>query len=318
MAMAFAATTPCASRTTQKLYSRSLQSTSGPQTVNNLGLNRVPGPWTLKLHFTRPTNKVWMAVPRAMNKDLENPGPSSSKQGFQTIQRASPWRITKTSALFSASLVISASLLCSSAFASQESIKASQIGLKVASYMRRSGWPDELIVFVLATLPILELRGAIPVGYWMQLEPLKVSILAVVGNMVPVPFILLYLKQLVTYAGKRSSVASSFLDRLIEITRKKAGPIEEFQWLGLMLFVAVPFPGTGAWSGAIAATILDMPFWEAVSANFFGVVFAGLLVNLLVNLGIKYAVIVGAILFFVSTVMWSFLRHIRKPPNNLK
>jgi uncharacterized membrane protein len=69
--------------------------------------------------------------------------------------------------------------------------------------------------------------------------------------MVPVPFILLYLKQLVTYAGKRSSVASIFLDRLIKITRKKAGPIEEFQWLGLMLFFVVPFLRTGAWSGAI-------------------------------------------------------------------
>lgn len=317
MAMAFAAITPCSSLITPKLYSRSLQITSRAQTVNNLGLNRGPGPWASNLHFTRPASKVWMAVPRAMNKDLESSPPSSSKQGFQTIQRVLQWRILKISALFSASLMILASLLCSSAFASTESIKASQIGLKISSFMRRSGWPDELIVFVLATLPILELRGAIPVGYWMQLEPLKVSILAVLGNMVPVPFILLYLKQLVTYAGKRSSVASSFLDRLIEITRKKAGPIEEFQWLGLMLFVAVPFPGTGAWSGAIAATILDMPFWEAVSANFFGVVFAGLLVNLLVNLGIKYAVIVGAILFFVSTVMWNLLRYIKKSPNNL-
>lgn len=318
MAMALAAITPCASRTTTKLYSRSLQLTSRPQTLHNLGLNRGPGPWTPNLHLTRPAaNKVWMTVQRAMNKDLESPGLSSSEQGFQTIPPILQWSIIKTCALFSASLMILAMLFCSSAFASQESIKASQIGLKIASFMRRTGWPDELIVFVLATLPILELRGAIPVGYWMQLEPLKVSILAVMGNMVPVPFILLYLKQLVNYAGKRSSVASRFLNRLIEITRKKAGPIEEFQWLGLMLFVAVPFPGTGAWSGAIAATILDMPFWKAVSANFFGVVFAGLLVNLLVNLGIKYAVIVGAILFFVSTVMWSFLRYVRKPPNNL-
>ena len=135
--------------------------------------------------------------------------------------------------------------------------------------------------------------------------------------MVPLPFVLLYLKQLVNYVGKRSLVASRFLDRLIEITRKKAGPIEEFQWLGLMLFVVVPFPRTGTWSGAIAATIQDMPFWEAVSANFFRVVFAGLLVNLLVNLGIKYVVIVGAILFFMSTIMWSFLRYVKKPPNNL-
>lgn len=135
--------------------------------------------------------------------------------------------------------------------------------------------------------------------------------------MVPVPFIFLYLKKLLNSVGKRSSVASNFLQIVVERTRKKAGPIEEFQWLGLMLFVAVPFPGTGAWSGAIAATILDMSFWDALSANFIGVVLAGLLVNLLVNLGIKYAIAVGVILFFVSSVMWSFLRYLRKPANNI-
>jgi len=181
MAMAFAAITPCASRTTTKLYSRSLQLTSRPQTLHNLGLNRGPCPWAPNLHLTRPANKVWMTVRRATDKDLESPGPSSSEQGFQTLQRILQWSIIKTCALFAASLVISAMLFCNSAFASQESIKASQIGLKIASFMRRTGWPDELIVFVLATLPILELRGAIPVGYWMQLEPLKVSILAVMG-----------------------------------------------------------------------------------------------------------------------------------------
>ncbi|XP_028804621.1 uncharacterized protein LOC114759586 isoform X2 [Neltuma alba] len=109
-----------------------------------------------------------------------------------------------------------------------------------------------------------------------------------------------------------SPTAPRFLDKLFKNAKEKAGPVEEFQWLGLMLFVAVPFPGTGAWSGAIIASILDMPFWSAVSANFVGVVFAGLLVNLLVNLGLKYAIITGIILFFVSTFMWSFLRSFKK------
>lgn len=227
------------------------------------------------------------------------------------------WRIMRVSVVILVTVVVSAAVLCGSAFASTEaSIKASGFGLKIAGFMRKSGWPDEVVVFVLATLPVLELRGAIPVGYWMQLSPCKTSILSVLGNMVPVPFILLYLKQLTIFLEKRSSVASNLLQNIYKVTRKKAGPIEEFQWLGLMLFVAVPFPGTGAWSGAIAATILDMPFWDAVSANFFGVVFAGLLVNLLVNLGLKYALIVGAILFFISSVMWSFLRYLRKPLNN--
>lgn len=129
--------------------------------------------------------------------------------------------------------------------------------------------------------------------------------------MVPVPFIILYLKKFATFLAGRHQSASRFLDMLFQMAKEKAGPVEEFQWLGLMLFVAVPFPGTGAWTGAIIASVLDMPFWPAVSANFFGVVLAGLLVNLLVNLGLKYAVITGIILFAVSTFMWSILRGLK-------
>lgn len=193
-----------------------------------------------------------------------------------------------------------------------DSIRASSFGLKVATALQGSGWPDEAIVFALATLPVLELRGAIPVGYWMRLDPLRLTLLSVLGNMVPVPFILLYLKRLATFIAGRNASMSRFMDLLFERAKEKAAPVQEFQWLGLMLFVAVPFPGTGAWTGAIVASILNMPFWSAVSANFFGVVFAGLLVNLLVNLGLKYAVAIGLILFIISTVMWSVLRFVKK------
>ncbi|XP_043707830.1 uncharacterized protein LOC122657117 [Telopea speciosissima] len=196
--------------------------------------------------------------------------------------------------------------------AAADSIRASSSGLRIASALRNTGWPDQAIVFALATLPVLELRGAIPVGYWMQLKPISLTLLSVIGNMVPVPFIVLYLKRFASFLARKSPSASRFLDLLFERAREKAGPVEEFQWIGLMLFVAVPFPGTGAWTGAIIASILDMPFWSAVSANFCGVVLAGLLVNLLVNLGLKYALASGIVLFFISTFMWSFLRSVKK------
>ncbi|KAK6139283.1 hypothetical protein DH2020_026977 [Rehmannia glutinosa] len=158
-----------------------------------------------------------------------------------------------------------------------DSIRASGFGVKVANGLRASGWPDEAVVFALATLPVIELRGAIPVGYWLQLNPVMLTILSILGNMVPVPFIILYLKKVATFLTGKNRAASRFLDVLFEKAKKKAGPVKEFQWLGLMLFVAVPFPGTGAWTGAFIASILDMPFWPAVSANFVGVVLAGLL-----------------------------------------
>lgn len=131
-------------------------------------------------------------------------------------------------------------------------------------------------------------------------------------NMVPVPFVVLYLKKFATFLTGKNETAAKFLDMLFKRAKEKAGPVEEFQWLGLMLFVAVPFPGTGAWTGAIIASILDMNFWAAVSANFVGVVFAGLLVNLLVNLGLKYAIVTGVVLFLISSFMWSFLRRLKK------
>ncbi|KAK8957593.1 hypothetical protein KSP39_PZI000166 [Platanthera zijinensis] len=192
-----------------------------------------------------------------------------------------------------------------------DSIRASALGLKVATALRKSGWVDEAIVFFLATLPVIELRGAIPVGYWMRLDPLNLTIVSILGNMVPVPFIVLFLKKVAAFLSKKSDSATKFLEVFFERAREKAGPVMEFQWLGLMLFVAVPFPGTGAWTGAIVAAVLDMPFWSAFSANFCGVVIAGLLVNLLVNLGVKQAVMVGILLFFISTVMWSLLRSFR-------
>ncbi|KAK7368003.1 hypothetical protein VNO80_10025 [Phaseolus coccineus] len=214
--------------------------------------------------------------------------------------------------IFWASLSLAWFAVSKDANAAVDSIKASGFGLNIANSLRKLGWPDGVVVFTLATLPVLELRGAIPVGYWMQLNPTTLTILSILGNMVPVPFIVLYLKRFASFLAARSSYVSRLLDMLFENAKEKAGPVEEFQWLGLMLFVAVPFPGTGAWTGAFIAAILDMPFWAAVSANFIGVVFAGLLVNLLVNLGLKYAIITGIILFFVSTFMWSILRNLKK------
>ncbi|GAA0146860.1 hypothetical protein LIER_06712 [Lithospermum erythrorhizon] len=214
--------------------------------------------------------------------------------------------------VFWASVSIGVFAFSKDANAAIDSIKASGFGVKVATSLRGLGWPDEAVVFALATLPVIELRGAIPVGYWLQLKPVMLTVLAVLGNMVPVPFIILYLKKFANFMAGKNQSASQFLEMIFEKAKSKAGPVEEFQWLGLMLFVAVPFPGTGAWTGAIIASILDMPFWSAVSANFVGVVLAGLLVNLLVNVGLKYAIVTGIILFIISTFMWNILRNLKR------
>ncbi|KMZ70410.1 Small multidrug export protein [Zostera marina] len=226
------------------------------------------------------------------------------------------WPLVVSAGISFGSLLLS--LRCESAIAAatavatgNDSIRASKIGLKIATALRATGLADEMVIFALATLPVLELRGAIPVGYWMKLDPFLLTSLSIIGNMVPVPLIMLYLKKLVYILSLKNTAGSRLLERVLQRAKDKAGPVKEFQWLGLMLFVAVPFPGTGAWTGAIISSVLDMPFWTSVSANFVGVVVAGLLINLLVNLGLKYAVVTGLLLFFASTVMWNVLRYFK-------
>ncbi|XP_039829060.1 uncharacterized protein LOC120690473 [Panicum virgatum] len=234
-----------------------------------------------------------------------------------TEQEAPDWDVLRRVALVALGCCAAAAVLgCGAArAAAEDSIKASGFGLRVAESLRRLGWPDDAVVFALATLPVIELRGAIPVGYWMRLHPVRLTVLSVLGNMLPVPFIILYLKKLATFLSQRNASATRLIDLLFKRARRKAAPVEEFQWLGLMLFVAVPFPGTGAWTGAIIASVLTMPFWSGFSANFVGVILAGLLVNLLMNLGLKYAIVTGVFLFLVSTVMWNVLRSLKKSAN---
>jgi uncharacterized membrane protein len=138
------------------------------------------------------------------------------------------------------------------------------------------------------------------------------SYLLLCRNMLPVPFIVLYLEKLFRYVAARSEGGKKLVDKILTSTRQKAEPIQEFQWLGLMLFVAVPFPGTGAWTGAFAASILGFTFWDAISANFVGVLLAGVLVNLVVSVGLREALFVGIGLFTLSTFMWRILRFLKK------
>ncbi len=135
-------------------------------------------------------------------------------------------------------------------------------------------------------------------------------------NMLPIPVVFLYFERLLEFVASRSATGKWLVNKIFESTRQKAGPIQEFQWLGLMLFVAVPFPGTGAWSGGMAASILGMNFWDAMSANFVGVLLAGILVNILVSVGTREAVFMGIAMFAISTFMWRILRFLQQKGNH--
>lgn len=135
----------------------------------------------------------------------------------------------------------------------------------------------EVAVVVLAALPISELRGAIPLALAMDFSPQKAYILAFIGNLLPV-VPLLFLLQPISERLRHIGFFEKFFNWLFERTRRKATLIEKFEALGLILFVAIPLPITGAWTGCVAATLFKIRFRYALLAIIAGVAIAGFVV----------------------------------------
>jgi uncharacterized membrane protein len=156
-----------------------------------------------------------------------------------------------------------------------------------------------LIVVAISMLPVAELRGALPVGINLFHLPLwKVLLLAIVGNMVPIFLVVLLLERVVLLLG-RIRIFKRFFDWLFKRTRSKSGAIAKYEFWGLAIFVGIPLPGTGAWTGAVAAVAMDMPYWRSLLSIFLGVLMAAAAVTLLCLLGIWGAVIAGVALAVV-------------------
>ena len=146
--------------------------------------------------------------------------------------------------------------------------------------------PPELSVIITAALPVSELRGAIPVGILGYHMPvLKTYLLAVLGNMIPVIPLLLFLKPAAEKLS-RFKMCERFFEWLYGRTRKRAEIVQKYEAIGLSLFVAIPLPITGAWTGCVAASLFRIKFRYALPAIIFGVLLAGVIVTLLI-LGIK-------------------------------
>ncbi|CAM9360833.1 unnamed protein product [Discosporangium mesarthrocarpum] len=171
-------------------------------------------------------------------------------------------------------------------------------GQKIANFFRGGGLPDWATLMVISAMPVVELRGGVPVGVWMGMPVLKTLGLCVAGNMIPIPVILLAL---------RSKLVQQIAKPMLNRARAKA---EEFgdkksQALALMLFVGIPLPGTGAWTGAMGASLLGMPIQEAMLSIFGGVVSAGLIMSALTLAGKAGALVATAALavFCISNII---------------
>lgn len=134
--------------------------------------------------------------------------------------------------------------------------------------------------------PILEIRGAIPAGVAAGLEPWEAFCLACIGNMIPVPFIITFARRLIIVLRRRYRKLNSILLRLQNRTKEKAQVVRDYEMAGLIILVAIPLPGTGAWTGALAAALMKLDLKYAVLSIAAGVVIAGAIV-----MAITYGVI---------------------------
>lgn len=142
--------------------------------------------------------------------------------------------------------------------------------------------PPGVAVMLVAMLPVIELRGAIPIGLLLGLSAWESFAAAVVGNLIPVPALVWLLDPVQRWLAAKFRVFDRFFDWLFTRTRTKHGPrYERFRDLALVSFVAVPLPGTGAWTGAAAAFVFGVRGWRAFGLITVGVVVAGLAVTLL-------------------------------------
>lgn len=130
----------------------------------------------------------------------------------------------------------------------------------------------------ISMVPVIELRGGLPYGVGMGLDPWTAFIASVIGNMIPVPFIILFIRHIFEFLKKRDNKLSRLVIKLEEKAHVKGRVVQKYSVLGLCILVAIPLPGTGAWTGALVAAILDMRLRKAVPTILLGVVIAGLIV----------------------------------------
>ena len=140
----------------------------------------------------------------------------------------------------------------------------------------------ELLVFIISILPILELRGGLLAATLIGLKPLNGYIAAIIGNTIPVPLILLFiskiLKLMETSKVNLFNKISKWLNNKVDKNKDK---IEKYGYLGLVLFVGIPLPGTGAWTGCLIAAVLEMNKRKSFVAIMLGIIMASIIMMLL-------------------------------------
>ncbi len=138
----------------------------------------------------------------------------------------------------------------------------------------------EIVVFIISMIPILELRGGLIVSKLLQVPITTAIPLCIVGNIIPIPFILLFIKQIFKLL-KKIKLFRGIIEKLESRAMSKSDNIKRYEFWGLVLFVGIPLPGTGAWTGSLIAALLDVDFKKAILAELLGIAIATVIMSFL-------------------------------------
>ena len=136
-----------------------------------------------------------------------------------------------------------------------------------------------VMTFLISMVPVIELRGAIPIGVGAGLNLWLSIAVSIVGNLVPVPFIIIFIKKIFAWLRTKSEKLNGLVTRLEKRAESKSATVQKYAFWGLFVLVAIPLPGTGVWTGALVAAMLEMPLKKAFPAIMLGVLGAGVIVS---------------------------------------
>ena len=151
--------------------------------------------------------------------------------------------------------------------------------VKMINFLFKTFVGKIIVTLFVSMVPLIELRGAIPIATGMGLSPWVAIPLAMLGNLVPIPFIILFIKKIFAWMRKISPKLNKVVDKLEAKAEKNKEKVLKYAFWGLVIFVGIPLPGTGAWTGALVAAMLDMPLKKAFPSIALGVLLAGIIVS---------------------------------------
>lgn len=139
---------------------------------------------------------------------------------------------------------------------------------------------EEVVIFIISMFPILELRGGLLAASLLKVPILKAIPICIFGNIIPIPFILFFIKKIFAWM-KKFKIFRGLIERMENRAMSKSDRVTQYEFMGLVLFVGIPIPGTGAWMGSLIAALLEMDIKKAVVAELIGIAMATVIMSFL-------------------------------------